>query len=187
MSTRVASFSDESCIILPYDGGNTSNSVYRHRFLQALAELVPSVIPYASNLCAREPLKRMFVLDGGGFGSSGVSAGRTARIKSSPPLLQCGLTQDTKRVPGLLTGARSESNFVHDDITIILQPKLSLDMAAIGKVTELLQERQGEDGYSLNHLTLYVLLAGGVGPDHLAEDVRRWITQGSRSSNKGWG
>ena len=114
----------------------------------------------------------MFVLDGGGFGSSGVSAGSTASIKSSPPLLQCGLTQDNKRVPGLVTDARSESDFVHDDITVILQPKLSLDMAAIGKVTELLQERQGEGGYSLNHLTLYALLAGGVGPDHLAEDVR---------------
>ena len=35
----------ESCTILSYDGANTFNSIYHHRFLPALAEIVPSVVP----------------------------------------------------------------------------------------------------------------------------------------------
>ena len=38
------------CTILSYDGENAFNSVYRHRFLPALAETVLSVVPYASNV-----------------------------------------------------------------------------------------------------------------------------------------
>ena len=38
---------EESCTILSYDGANAFNSLYRHRFLPALAEIVPSVVPYA--------------------------------------------------------------------------------------------------------------------------------------------
>ena len=53
-----------------------------------------------------------------------------SKDKSNPSLLRCGLTQDNKRVPVLLTGARSKSGFVHN-ITVILQPELSLKMAAI--------------------------------------------------------
>ena len=58
---------EEGCTILSYDGANTFNSIYRHRFLPALAEIVPSVVPYASNLYAREPPKLLFALDGGGL------------------------------------------------------------------------------------------------------------------------
>ena len=46
---------EEGCTILSYDGANAFNSIYRHRFLPAQAEIVPSVVPYASNLYAREP------------------------------------------------------------------------------------------------------------------------------------
>ena len=53
------------CTILLYDGANAFNSLYRHRFLPALAEVVPSVVPYASNLYAREPRKLLFALGGG--------------------------------------------------------------------------------------------------------------------------
>ena len=55
---------EERCTILSYDGANAFNSIYRHRFLPALAEIVPSVVPYASNLFAREPPKLLFALDG---------------------------------------------------------------------------------------------------------------------------
>ena len=41
---------EEGCTILSYDGANAFNSIYRHRFLPALAEIVSSVVPYASNL-----------------------------------------------------------------------------------------------------------------------------------------
>ena len=58
---------EEGCTILSYDGANAFNSIYRHRFLPALAEIVPSVVPYASNLYAREPPKLLFALDGGGL------------------------------------------------------------------------------------------------------------------------
>ena len=58
---------EEGCTILSYDGANAFNSIYRHRFLPALAEIVPSVVPYASNLYARELPKLLFALDGGGL------------------------------------------------------------------------------------------------------------------------
>ena len=58
---------DEGCTILSYDGANTLNSIYRHRFLPALAEIVPSAVPYTSNLCAREPLKLLFAQNGRGL------------------------------------------------------------------------------------------------------------------------
>ena len=53
--------------ILSYNGANAFNSIYRHRFLPALAEIVPSVVPYASNLYAQEPPKLLFALDGEGL------------------------------------------------------------------------------------------------------------------------
>ena len=59
-------------------------------------------------------------------------------------------------------GARAVS-FI-DDITVILPPELSLDMAAIEKVTEWLQERLGVEGISLNRRKSQALLADGVGP-----------------------
>ena len=45
---------EEGCTILSYDGANAFNSIYRHGFLPALVEIVPSVVPYASNVYARE-------------------------------------------------------------------------------------------------------------------------------------
>ena len=59
---------EEDCTILSYDGANAFNSIYHHRFLPALAEIIPSVVPYAANLHAREPPRKfMFALDGGGL------------------------------------------------------------------------------------------------------------------------
>ena len=69
-----------------------------------------------------------------------------------------------------LPGARAVS-FI-DDITVILPPELSFDMAAIGKVTELLQERLGVEDISLNRRKSQALLADGVGPEQLAEEQR---------------
>ena len=59
-----------------------------------------------------------------------------------------------------------------DDITVILPPELSPDMAAIGKVTEWLQERLGVEGISLNRRKSQALLADGVGPEQLTEEQR---------------
>ena len=67
-------------------------------------------------------------------------------------------------------GAR-EVSFI-DDITVILPPELSLDMAAIGKVTKWLQERLGVEGISLNRRKSHALLADGVGREQLTEDQR---------------
>ena len=55
--------SQEGCIILSYDGANTFNSIYRPKFLPALAEIVPSVVSCAANLYPREPPNLMFALD----------------------------------------------------------------------------------------------------------------------------
>ena len=65
--TATLSF-EKGCTILSCDGANAFNSIYHHRFLPALAEIVPSVVPYASNLYAREPPKLLFALDSGGSG-----------------------------------------------------------------------------------------------------------------------
>ena len=67
MALTVTLSFEEGCTILSYDGANAFNNIYRHRFLPALAEIVRSVVPYASNLYAREPLRLMFALDGGGL------------------------------------------------------------------------------------------------------------------------
>ena len=160
---------EESCTILSYDGANAFDSIYRHRFLLALAEIVPSVVPYSSNLYAREPPKLLFALDDGGLevvesargvqqgcnlGSLCCSAGSVeilSEFRANPP------------VPG----ARAAS-FI-DDITVILPPELSLDMAATGKVTEWLQERLGVKGISPNRRKSQVLLADGVGPQLMEE------------------
>ena len=73
-------------------------------------------------------------------------------------------------------GARAVS-FI-DDITVILPPEFSLDMAAIGKVTEWLQERLGVEGISLNRRKSQALLADGVGPEQLTEEQREMDTTG---------
>ena len=60
--------------------------------------------------------------------------------------------------------------YIH--ITVILPPERSLDVAAIGKVTEWLQERLGIEGISLNRRKSQALLADGVGPEQLTEEQR---------------
>ena len=67
-------------------------------------------------------------------------------------------------------GARADS-FI-DDITVILPPELSLDMAAIEKVTEWLQKRLGVEVISLNRRESQALLTDGVGPAQLTEEQR---------------
>ena len=47
----------EGCTILSYDGANSFNSIYHHRFMPALAEIVPSVVSYALDLYVGEPPK----------------------------------------------------------------------------------------------------------------------------------
>ena len=65
-------------------------------------------------------------------------------------------------------GARAVS-FI-DDVTVILPPELSLDMVAMGKVTEWLQECLEVEGTSLNRRKSQALLADGVGPEQLTEE-----------------
>ena len=59
-----------------------------------------------------------------------------------------------------------------DDITVILPPELSLDIAAIGTATEWLQERLGVEGISLNRTKSQALLANRVLPNDLTDEQR---------------
>ena len=163
---------EEGCTILSYDGANAFNSIYRHRFLPALAEIVPTVVPYASNLYAREPPKLLFALDGGGLEVVESARGIQQGCNLGPLCYSAGSLKILKefRANPPVPGARAVS-FI-DDITVILLPELSLDMAAIGKVTELLQERLGVEGISLNRRKLQALLVDGVGPEQLTEEQR---------------
>ena len=139
---------EEGCTILSYDGANALNSIYHQRFLPTLAEIVPSVVPYASNLYAREPSKLLFALGGGSKVAEsvrgvqqGCNLGTLCYGAGSLKIL------DESRANPPVPGARVVS-FI-DDITVILPPELSLDMVAIRKVTEWLQERLGVEGISL--------------------------------------
>ena len=69
-----------------------------------------------------------------------------------------------------MPGSRADS-FI-DDITVILPQERSLDMVAIGNVTEWLQERLGIESISLNRRKSQDLLADGVGPEELTEEQR---------------
>ena len=176
---------EADCTILSYDGANAFNSTYRHRFLPALAEIVPSVVPYASNLYAREPSKLLFALDGGGLEVVESARGVQQGCNLGPLCYSAGSLKILKefRASSPVPGARAVS-FI-DDITVILPPELSLDLAAIGKVTEWLQERLGVEGISLNRKRSQALLADGVGPEQLTRGSEwQWIAQGSRWSDR---
>ena len=163
---------EEGCTILSYDGANPFNSIYRHRFLPALAEFVPSAVPYASNLHAREPPKLLFALDGKGLEVVESARGVQQGCNLGPLCYSTGSLKILKefRANRPVPGARAVS-FI-DDIKVMLPPELSLDMAAIGKVTEWLQERLGVEGISLNRRKSQALLADGVGPEQLTEKQR---------------
>ena len=153
---------EEGCTILSYDGPNVFNRIHRHRLLPTLAKIVPSVVPYASSLFAREPPKLLFALDGGGLevveSARGVQQGcNLGRLCYSAGSLK--ILKEFRANPPV-PGTRAVS-FI-DDITIFLPPELSLDMAAIGKVTEWLQERLRVEGISLNQRKLQALLADGL-------------------------
>ena len=163
---------EEGCIILSYDGANAFNSIYRHRFLPASSEIVPSVVPYASNLYAREHPKLLFALDGGGLEVVESVRGVHQGCNLGPLCYSAGSLKILKefRANPPVPGARAVS-FI-DDITIILPPELSLDMAAIGKVTKWLRERLGVERISLSRWKSQALLADGVGPEQLTEEQR---------------
>ena len=84
-------------------------------------------------------------------------------MHSRPFLLQCRLTQDTERVQGQSTGARSESGFVHRRHYDCCTTETPPQEEAIVKVTKWLQQRLEVEGISLNHRKLQALLADGVG------------------------
>ena len=158
---------EEGCAILSCDGAYAFNSIYRHRSLPALAEIVPSVVLYASNLYAREPPNLMFALDGGCFEVVESTRGVQQGCNLGPLYYSAGSLKIRKefRANPPVPGAKAVS-FI-DDITVILPSKLSLDMAAIEKVTEWLQERLGVEGVPLSRRKSHDLLADGVEPEHL--------------------
>ena len=131
--TATLSF-EEGCTFLSYDGANAFSSIYRHRFLPAPAEIVPSVVSYASNLY--EPLKLLFALDGGGSEVVEPARGVQRGCNLGQLCYSAGSLKILKefRANPPVPGARAVS-FI-DDITVILPPERSLDVAAIGKVTE---------------------------------------------------
>ena len=99
------------------------------------------MVPHARNLYAREPPKLLFALDGGGLEVVESARGVQEGCNLGPFCYSAGSLKILKefRAHPSVPGARAVS-FI-DDITVILPPELSLDMAAIGKVTEWLQER----------------------------------------------
>ena len=87
---------------------------------------------------AREPPKLLFALDGVGLEVVESARGVQQGCNLGPHCYSAGSLKILKeyRANPPVPGARAVS-FI-DDITVILPPELSLDMAAIGKVTEWL-------------------------------------------------
>ena len=110
---------EEGCTILSYDGATTFNSIYRNRFLPALAEIVPTVAPYASNSYVREPPKLLLALDGGGLEIVESARGVQQECNLGPLCYRAGSLKILKefRAKPLVPGARAVS-FI--DITAIL-------------------------------------------------------------------
>ena len=151
---------EEGSTILSYDGANAFNSIYCRGFLPALAEIVSSVVPYASNLYAREPPKLLFALDDGGLEVI-ESAWRVQQECNIGPLCySVGSLKTLKefRANPPVPGTRRVVSFI-DDMTVILPPERFLDMPAIEKVTEWLQERLGVESISLDRRKSQALLA----------------------------
>ena len=164
---------EEGYTILSYDGANDFNIIYRHRFLPALAEIVPSVVPYASNLYAREPPKLLFALDGGDLEVVELARGVQQECNLDPLCYSLGSLKILKEFSANPPVPEARAVSFIDDIAVILPPELSLDMAARGKVTEWLQVRLvGIEGIPLNRRKPQVLLAVGVGPEQLTEEQR---------------
>ena len=160
----------EGCTILSYNGANAFNSIHHHRFLPALAEIIPSVVPNASNMYAKEPPKLLFAPDGGGLEVVESARGVQQGCNLGPLCYSAGSLKILKefRANPPVPGARAVS-FI-DDITVTLPPELSLDMVTIGKVTEWLQEHLGVKGISLNRRKSQALLADGAGLEQLTEE-----------------
>ena len=129
---------EEGCTILSYDGVNAFNSKYRHSFLPAPAKIVPSVVPCASNLYAREPPKLLFALDGGGLEAVELARGVQQGCNLGPLCYRAGSLKILKefRVNPPVPRARAVS-FIND-ITVILPPGLALHTVAIENVTKWL-------------------------------------------------
>ena len=127
---------EEGCTVFSYDGANAFNSIYRHRFLPALMEVTPLVVPYASNVYAREPPKLLFaLLDGGGLEVVESARGVPQGCNLDPLWHSVGSLKiliefrDNSRMPE----AKAVS-FI-ENITVSPPPEYFLDVAAIGKVT----------------------------------------------------
>ena len=102
---------NEGCIILSYDGANVFNSKSGYRFLPTIAEMVPSVSPYAANLYAREALKILFVFDGEGLAVVESMWGYQG-CKLRPLCYSTGLLAILKYFRANLTGTWIERGFV---------------------------------------------------------------------------
>ena len=179
---------EEGCTILSYDAANAFNSIYRHSFLPALAGIVYSAVPYASNLYARESPKVLFVLDGGGLKVVESERGIQQGYNPGPLGYSARSLKMLKEFRANPPVPKARAVSFIDDITVILPLELSLDMAAIGKVAEWLQERLGVEGISSNRRKSQALLEMemDVGPEHPKEEQRTAMdAQGSRWSDRG--
>ena len=141
---------EQGCTFLSYERANSFNRLYCNRFLPALAEIIPLVLLYASNLYAREPPNLMFAFDGGDLEVVD-SAREVQQGYNLGPLCYSANSLNTLkefRTNPPLPGARAVS--FTDNITVILPPELSPDMVAIAKATKRLNERMGVERISLN-------------------------------------
>ena len=119
---------------------------------------------------AREPPKLLFALDGGGLEVVESARGVQQGYNMGPLWYSAGLLKILNEFRANPPGPEARAVSFIDDITVILPPQRSLDMEAVGKFTEWLQERLRIEGISLNRRKTQALLADGVGPGHVTEE-----------------
>ena len=110
----------------------------------------------------------MFALDGGSLERVKSARGVQQGCILGPLCYTAGSLKIKFKADRSVPGARAVS-FV-DDVTVILPPELSFNMAAIGKVAEWLQERLRVESISLNQRKSQTLRADRVWSEHLTEE-----------------
>ena len=165
----------EGSTILTFDGANAFNTLYRHKMLPALAEIVPSLIPYATNLYARTPPKLLFAMNGRATEVIESARGVQQGCSLGPLCYSAGTLQALQdfRTDPPVSGARAMA-FI-DDITVILPPESARDMSAICKVTAWFEDRLAVLGIKLNRGKSKALLPGVLRVTDLTDTERQYF------------
>lgn len=125
----------ENCTILSFDEANALNSIYLHRMLPALVEVVLVATHYDINVYAREPPKLLFAMDG--YANEIIPAARGVQQGCNLVSLcyRAGSLKILREFRIDSPVPRAQALTFIDRITVILLPESAQDTAVIAKAT----------------------------------------------------